>query len=460
MDQEEVNAAASKSGHVLVLPLPVQGHINPILQFSKRLVSKGIKVALFTTIFASKSVKTGAGSVSVVPFSDGFDETGLTKLSGDNYMEKFKAAVQKHLPELIEKQERLGCPIRWLVYDSVIPWVFPLAKELGLLGAVFYTQSNSVNVVYYQVSKGLIPLPVQGPTLSVPGLASLEPHELPSFVYKPDSYPAILATVTEQFSNIDEADWLLFNTYDKLEEEAVKWMAKQSHTRMTTIGPTLPSFYLDKRLEDTDYGLHLFPPNSDACMKWLETKEVASVVYVSFGSLAALGEEQMEEIAWGIRNSNYHFLWVVRASEEDKLPKNFLEETSEKGLVTTWCRQLEVLAHKAVGCFVTHCGWNSTLEALSLGVPMVAMPQWSDQTTNAKCIEDVWRVGVRAKMDDNGMVNRRNLEESIKEVMEGERRDVIKKNAVRLQELAIEAVDEGGTSDKNIEEFASKILCT
>ncbi|KAI3930335.1 hypothetical protein MKW92_050002 [Papaver armeniacum] len=449
MGHEEVNASASKSGHVLVLPLPVQGHINPILQFSKRLVSKGIKVTLFTSIFASKSVKTGAGSVSVVSFSDGFDETGLTKLSGDNYMEKFRAAVLKHLPELIEKQERLGCPIRWLVYDS-----------LGLLGAVFYTQSSSVNAIYYQVSKGLIPLPVEGPTPSVPGFPLLQPHELPSFVYKPDSYPAILAAVLEQFSNIDEADWLLFNTYDKLEQEAVNWMAKQSPTRMTTIGPTLPSFYLDKRLEDNDYGLHLFTPNSDTCMKWLETKEVASVVYISFGSLAALGEDQMEEIARGIRNSNYHFLWVVRASEEDKLPENFVEETSEKGLVTTWCRQLEVLAHKAVGCFVTHCGWNSTLEALSLGVPMVAMPQWTDQTTNAKCIEDMWRVGVRAKIDDNGMVNRQNSEKSIKEVMEGERRELIKKNSVRLQELAIEAVDEGGSSDKNIEEFASKILCT
>ncbi|MCL7046238.1 hypothetical protein MKW94_015463 [Papaver nudicaule] len=169
----------------------------------------------------------------------------------------------------------------------------------------------------------------------------------------------------------------------------------------------------------------------------------------------------MEEIAWGIRNSNYNFLWVVRASEEDKLPKNFVEETSEKGLVTRWCRQLEVLAHKAVGCFVTHCGWNSTLEGVSLGVPMVAMPQWTDQTTNAKCIEDVWRVGIRARTDDDkGMVDRQKVEESIKEVMEGERRQEIKKNAITLQDFAVEAVDEGGSSDMNIDEFVSEILCT
>lgn len=239
-------------------------------------------------------------------------------------------------------------------------------------------------------------------------------------------------------------------------------MVKQSPTKMITVGPTIPSFYLDKRLEDnSDYGLHFFKPNSDTYMKWLDSKEVMSVVYVSFGSLAALGEEQMEEIAWGLRNSNYHFLWVVRASEENKLPKNFVEETSERGLVVRWCRQLEVLEHKAIGCFITHCGWNSTLEALSLGVPMVAMQQWIDQTTNAKFIEDVWGVGVRVKMDEKGMVRREKVEECIKEVMEeGERREEIKKNAVKWKELAKEAVDEGGSSDKNINEFVSKIICT
>ncbi|XP_026432859.1 UDP-glycosyltransferase 74E2-like isoform X1 [Papaver somniferum] len=280
-----------------------------------------------------------------------------------------------------------------------------------------------------------------------------------SFVHKPDVYPAVLPLVLSGFSNVDEADWLLFNTYDKLEEQVVNWMAKQSQTRMITIGPTMPSFYLDKRLEDNAYGLHLFTPDSDTCTKWLDTKEATSVVYMSFGSLANLGEEQMEEIAWGIRNTNYNFIWVVRATEESKLPKNFVQETSGKGLVTGWCQQLEVLAHKAVGCFVTHCGWNSILEALSLGVPMVATPQWTDQPTNAKFVEDIWKVGVRAKTDEKGMVTRDELEESIKLVMEGERREEINKNAIRLKELALEAVDEGGSSDKNIHEFVSKILC-
>jgi pathogen-inducible salicylic acid glucosyltransferase len=225
-----------------------------------------------------------------------------------------------------------------------------------------------------------------------------------------------------------------------------------------TIGPTIPSIYLDKRLEDDkEYGLNLFKPNVDACMKWLDTKEIGSVVFASFGSLAALGEEQMEELSLGLKNSNCYFLWVVRESEEKKLPDNFLEETTEKGLVVTWCPQLDVLAHKAIGCFMTHCGWNSTLEALSLGVPMVAMPQWTDQPTNAKFIADVWKVGIRIKLNEKGIATREEIELCIREVMEGERGKEMKKNSLRWKELAIEAVDEGGSSDKNIEEFVAKL---
>ncbi|XP_059445919.1 mogroside IE synthase-like [Corylus avellana] len=225
-----------------------------------------------------------------------------------------------------------------------------------------------------------------------------------------------------------------------------------------TIGPAIPSMYLDKRLEDDkEYGLNLFKPNVDACMKWLDTKEIGSVVYASFGSLAALGEEQMEELSLGLKNSNCYFLWVVRESEEKKLPGNFIEETTERGLVVTWCPQLDVLAHKAIGCFMTHCGWNSTLEALSLGVPMVAMPQWTDQPTNAKFIVDVWKVGIRIKLDENSIATKEEIEFRIREVMEGERGKEMKMNSLRWKELAIEAVDEGGSSDKNIEEFITKL---
>jgi pathogen-inducible salicylic acid glucosyltransferase len=228
---------------------------------------------------------------------------------------------------------------------------------------------------------------------------------------------------------------------------------------LRTIGPTIPSMFLDNRIEDDkEYGLSIFKPNTDTCMKWLNDRPNGSVVYVSFGSMAALEVEQMAELAWGLRMSNNYFLWVVRASEEAKLPKNFVEETSEKGLVVRWCPQLEVLTHESMGCFVTHCGWNSTLEALSCGVPMVAVPQWTDQPTNAKYIMDFWKMGLKAPVDEKGLVSREAAEHCIKEIMEGERGKEIRKNALKWRKLAKEAVDEGGSSDKNIEEFVAKLV--
>jgi pathogen-inducible salicylic acid glucosyltransferase len=228
-----------------------------------------------------------------------------------------------------------------------------------------------------------------------------------------------------------------------------------------TIGPTVPSFYLDKRVEaDREYGFNLYKPNSETCMKWLNTKEPGSVVYVSFGSAASLNAEQMTEMACALRQTSYNFLWVVKATEDSNLPKNFMEETSGKGLKVTWCPQLEVLAHHAVGCFITHCGWNSTVEALSFGVPMVGMPQFLDQMTNAYFVEKVWAVGVQPKVNENGLATREEIDKCIKEVMHGERGQEIKKNAMQWKEFAKEAVDESGSSDKYINEIIAKIAGT
>lgn len=123
-----------------------------------------------------------------------------------------------------------------------------------------------------------------------------------------------------------------------------------------------------------------------------------------------------------------------------------------------WSRQLEVLSSDRIGCFVSHCGWNSTIEALSMGIRMVAMPQWTDQTTDAKLVEDVWKVGVRVRVGEDGIVRRDEIKRCIKEVMEGERGRAMAENAAKWKELAVEAVSEGGTTDKNINDFVSEIV--
>lgn len=226
---------------------------------------------------------------------------------------------------------------------------------------------------------------------------------------------------------------------------------------LLTIGPTIPSFYVDKRIPlDKDYGLSLYHLDPTPTTNWLSTKPQNSVVYVSFGSMACLPKAQIEELAWGLKQSDYHFLWVVRASEEDKLPKGFANEVAAKGLIVTWSPQLEVLASEAVGCFFTHCGWNSTLEALVMGVPMIGMPQWTDQPTVAKFVEDVWNVGVRVKVNEEGLVRREEVKRRIIEVME-QRNGKLVENSNRWKDLVNKAICKDGSSDRNINEFISKI---
>ena len=225
-----------------------------------------------------------------------------------------------------------------------------------------------------------------------------------------------------------------------------------------TIGPSIPSAYLDGRLKDDKmYGLNHQNLNNCKIFQWLDSKEIASVIYLSFGSLVILPEEQVNELASFLKDTNFSFLWVLRESEQEKLPNNFVQQTSHKGLVVKWCCQLQVLSHKAISCFVTHCGWNSTIEALSLGVPMVAVPQWIDQTTNAKFVADVWKVGARVKMNDKGIATKLELEASLRHVSQGYRQNEIKQNSIKLRNLAKEAMDEGGSSDKNIEQFVKEL---
>ncbi|KDP45202.1 hypothetical protein JCGZ_15067 [Jatropha curcas] len=439
--------------HVLVLPYPAQGHINPMLQFSKRLVSRGVKATLANTIAINKSMHRDPNSlIDIQTYSDGFDEGGFGQAeSTEIYLSRLQEVGSKTFADLIKKLRDSDFPVTAVIYDGFLTWALDVAKQFGLFAVVFFTQSCAVNNIYYHVQRGLLPLPLKS-SVSVPGLPLLQVSETPSFISIWGSYPGFSHLLVNQFSNFDEADWILYNSFYKLEEEAVDWMAKR--WRLRTIGPTLPSMYLDKRLEDDKhYGINLFEPDTTACLNWLQDKPSGSVVYVSFGSMAQLGAAQMEELAWGLKASNYYFLWVIRAPEQAKLPENFKEETSDKSLVVTWSPQLEVLAPESIGCFVTHCGFNSVLEALSFGVPMVAMPQWTDQPTNAKYVEDVWKMGIRAMADEKGVVRRQVIEHCLRQVMEGEKGKEIKENAIKWKNLAKEAISEGGNSDTNIDEF-------
>ena len=206
--------------HILVIPYPLQGHINPMLQFSKRLASKGPRVTFIAASRISKSIQAHkSSSINFETISDGSEEAQDL----ENIVEKlkrFKSKVSQNLPKLIEKHNSSKYPPKFLVYDSVLPWALNVARQSGLDGAPFFTQSCVVNTIYYHAHQGTLQMPLEeGSSISLPSIPSLGINDMPSIFRDMESYPSELNVVVSQFSNFQEANWLLCNTFNELEDE-------------------------------------------------------------------------------------------------------------------------------------------------------------------------------------------------------------------------------------------------
>lgn len=213
------------SAHILVFPYPVTGHINPMLQFSKRLASMGLRVSLVTTeanIKPIEDVQSSNNPIHVEPISNGF-QPGEKAPSIEAFQAIFQSAASQGLAQLVKKLAGSEWPIKFIVYDSVMPWALDTAQDLGIDGAPFYTQSCAVSAIYYHVGQGLTKIPIEGKTASFPSMPLLEVNDLPSFISDVDTYPALLKLVLGRFSNFRKAKCLLINTFDMLEPEV--WCA-------------------------------------------------------------------------------------------------------------------------------------------------------------------------------------------------------------------------------------------
>lgn len=213
---EKANEAAIP--HVLVLPYPSQGHINPLLQFAKRLASKGVRATLATTNYTTKSIH--AAAVAVEPISDGFDDGGFAQARNvDAYLKSIKENGSKSLSQVIEKYQSSRFPVSCIIYDSFFPWALDVAKQHGIFGAPFFTNSAAVSAVFSHIHGGTLTLPVdlKDEPLLLPGLPPLNSCDVPSFIRAPESYPAYLAMKLSQFPNLEKADFVFANTFQELE---------------------------------------------------------------------------------------------------------------------------------------------------------------------------------------------------------------------------------------------------
>ncbi|XP_004515407.1 UDP-glycosyltransferase 1 [Cicer arietinum] len=278
--------------------------------------------------------------------------------------------------------------------------------------------------------------------IDLPGLPRLSVDDYPNEAKDPSSqsYHILL----ESAKSLRESDGIIVNTFDELERKAIKALrdglcVPEGITPMIfCIGPVLSSLYEDENI----------------CMSWLDSQPSQSVVLLSFGSMGRFSKAQLNEIALGLEKSKQRFLWIVRSeldldelSLNELLPEGFLERTKEKGMVVrNWAPQRTILNHDSIGGFVTHCGWNSILEAICEGVPMITWPLYAEQKLNRLILVQELKIALKLNESEDGFVNGTELAERVMELMESDKGKEIREKILKMKISAKEAIGGGGSS--------------
>jgi hypothetical protein len=253
---------------------------------------------------------------------------------------------------------------------------------------------------------------------------------------------------TTAWGAVAKADVVLCNTFADLEPD----IFGPHSPAATTILPIGPLRTWQRRTSEAPAG-HFWRADDEACVSFLDAQPHGSVVYVAFGSLTVMSPAQLQELALALLASARPFLWVFRPGLAAELPAAFTDLLPRhgRGKVVEWAPQEKVLAHPAVGCFLTHCGWNSTLEGVRHGVPLLCWPYFTDQFTNQAYICDMWRVGLRiAPKGSDGIVTKERIMERLESLMCD---SGVKERMKRLKDLAERSMGTEGQSLKNLNTF-------
>ncbi|KAI4991888.1 hypothetical protein ZWY2020_040274 [Hordeum vulgare] len=471
--------------HFLIVAYGIQSHLNPCRVLGHRLLqlhdadgSDPVLATLSLPLFTHRRMFPSSGNgepegaeatdglISCVPFSDGVDD-GTTARGPEERARRRRASFES-LSTVVARLAACGRPVTCIVCSMMLPWALDLAREQAIPLAVFWIQPATVLATYYHYFHGygdLIASHAADPTYEVtlPGLSRpIRIRDFPSFLVDTTGAEVgkvVNAAFCELFEFMDEQTRdvkVLVNTLDQLEPAALA--AMREHMDVFAVGPMVGS--------SAEARIHLFNhagADKTRYMEWLGAQPERSVVYVSFGSIWTYSEQQMEEIADGLRRCGRPYLLVVRKDGRQEDVSRCLEDVVKegKGMVVEWCDQPEVLSHPSVGCFVTHCGWNSTLEAMALGVPVVAAPSMFDQPTNAMLIEEEWAAGVRGDRNGDGIFAGAELARCVELVMgDGARALEVRTKVESLKGMARDAMAPRGPAERNLRSFVLEVQTT
>ncbi|XP_065849254.1 UDP-glycosyltransferase 83A1-like [Euphorbia lathyris] len=452
-----------RRGHVIVIPYPAQGHVAPLMKFAYKIAENGIKVTFVNADFIHDKIMSSLphNFKNNIPITLVSISTGLAMAKNRDHediietMKRISSNMPCNLQRLIENinqgnnDEHVSC----VVADLTAYWAIEVAEKLGIKRAGFIPFGIGNLALNLHASKliesGIIDvhgIPFKDELIyvskEIPPWNSKEltwsmqyGKHLDKFVFK----HLILDTV----EIVKKSDWILVNSFYELEQSACDLIPDAL--------PIGPLFMHEP-----------FPGNfwqeDSSCLNWLDQQPQGSVIYAAFGSTTVCNQQQFDELAYGLEVIGQPFLWVVRSNFTQgngvEFPHGFKERVGKYGKIVEWAPQEKVLAHPSIACFFSHCGWNSTLEGVSRGVPYLCWPYFGDQMRNSYYICETWKVGLRIFPDENGIVTRQRVKSKIEKLLSDQH---IKANSLKLKDMAAKSMSEGGVSFKNFMSFIGQI---
>ncbi|XP_010503287.1 PREDICTED: UDP-glycosyltransferase 76E6-like [Camelina sativa] len=428
---------------IVLVPIPAQGHVTPMLQLGKALYSKGFLITVveghFNQVSSSSQYFPGFQFVTIKESLPESDQGGIKFMIKLN--KTSEASFKDCIAQLLLQQ---GNDIACIIYDEFMYFCGAAAKEFILPSVIFSTESATNYVsrcVLSKLNAGNFSVDMEDPGMHEKMVENLYPplryKDLPTSGLGPLED---LFELCREVANKRTASAVIINTVSCLENSSLSWSEQKIGIPMYAIGPL--------------HNMTASPPSSlleedRSCIDWLNKQKPRSVIYVSMGTVVQMETKEVLEMAWGLCNSNQIFLWVIRPgsipgfSGIESLPKEVSKMISEKGYIVKRAPQIEVLGHPAVGGFWTHCGWNSILESIAEGVPMICRSFHGEQKLNAMYIESVWGIGFQV---EGSKVDRGEVVRAVKRLMVDDEGAEMQERALVLKEKLKVSVISGGTS--------------
>ncbi|EOA25555.1 hypothetical protein CARUB_v10018900mg [Capsella rubella] len=415
---------------IVLVPIPAQGHVTPMMQLGKALYSEGFSITVVEGHFnqVSSSSHQCFPGFHFVTLKESLPESEFERLGGIEFMimlnKTSEASFKDYIAQLLLQQ---GNDISCIIYDEYMYFSGAAAKEFNLPSVIFSTQCATNYVSHPGMQEKVVEnlYPLRYKDLPISGMGPLE------HVFE----------LCREVANKRTASAVIINTVSCLESSSLSWMEQKLGIPIYDIGP-----------------LHMTapPPSSvleenTRCIEWLNKQKPRSVIYISVGTVAQMETKEVLEMAWGLCNSNQPFLWVIPGNNGiESLPDEVNKMVSERGYIVKRAPQIEVLGHPAVGGFWSHCGWNSVLESIAEGVPMICRPFHGEQKLNAMCIERVWRIGFQV---EGSKVDRREVERAVKKLIIDEEGIRKQERALVLKDKLKASVKSGGVSYNALDEL-------